>query len=97
MTKQTQHTARQLAPAIGAEVLVRFESVNIACTVVDAKNSWGQVRLLIQPVAGKGQQWIELGRLVDLVQVAAWTLQASACPRCSRVHRVDQTCAQEAR
>jgi hypothetical protein len=32
--------------------------------VIDAKNSWGKVRVLVQPLAGTGQQWIELGRLM---------------------------------
>ena len=60
----TQRTCRELTPAVGASVRVRFESLTIDCTVVDAKNSWGQVRLLVQPVAGTGAQWIEMGRLV---------------------------------
>lgn len=82
MTKQTQHTARQLAPAIGAEVLVRFESLTIACRVQDAKNSWGQVRLLVAPVAGRGEQWIELGRLVAAPQEAAGELWQAYCQTC---------------
>jgi hypothetical protein len=64
MTTTTQHTVRQLVPALGSTVLVRFEELTIECNVADAKNSWGKVRLLVEPLAGKGQQWIELGRLV---------------------------------
>ena len=60
----TQKTVRELTPAIGARVSVRFESLTIACTVLDAKNTWNKVRILVQPVAGQGEQWIELGRLV---------------------------------
>jgi hypothetical protein len=56
-------TALDMIPAIGARVLVRFETLQIECTVVNVKNSWGQPRLLIQPVAGNGEQWVELGRV----------------------------------
>ena len=63
MTTKTQQTVRELVPAIGATVGVRFESLIIDATVVDAKNSWGKVRLLIRPAAGVGEQWIELNRL----------------------------------
>jgi hypothetical protein len=61
----TQRTARELTPAIGQQVHVAFEQLTVLCTVLDAKNSWGKVRLLVQPVAGRGQQWIELQRLVS--------------------------------
>lgn len=61
---RARQTVRELAPAIGAKVRVAFENIAIDCTVVDAKNSWGQVRLQIQPLAGVGRQWIEMGRLI---------------------------------
>lgn len=60
----TRNTVQQLIPAIGAVVSVRYEEITVRCTVVDAKNSWGKVRLLITPELGNGSQWIELGRLV---------------------------------
>jgi hypothetical protein len=68
MTNRNTHrtapqTVRELTPAIGERIYVRFEQLTIDCTVVDAKNSWGQVRLLIQPVTGTGQQWVEMGRI----------------------------------
>ena len=70
-TTTTQHTVRQLTPAVGEQVLVRFEELALECTVVDAKNSWGKVRLLVRPVAGVGEQWVELGRLVNRAAAAA--------------------------
>jgi hypothetical protein len=59
----TRHTVRELTPAIGAQVGVRFEDLVIACKVCDAKNSYGKVRLLVVPVMGAGAQWVELSRL----------------------------------
>ena len=63
MTNRTQQTVRELMPALGEQVAVRFEDMIFDCTVLDAKNSWGKVRILVQPIKGTGQQWIELGRL----------------------------------
>jgi hypothetical protein len=56
-------TALDMIPAIGARVSVRFESIQIEATVKNVKNSWGQPRLLIAPVSGSGEQWVELGRV----------------------------------
>ena len=65
MTSHNQrNTASELIPAVGAQVLVRFEDLAVRCKVLDAKNSWGKVRLQITPVGGYNRQWIELGRLV---------------------------------
>jgi hypothetical protein len=65
MTMNTRrNTVQQLIPAIGAVVMVRFESITVACTVCDAKNAYGRVRLLITPELGSGSQWVELERLV---------------------------------
>ena len=52
------------AASAGAEVLVRFEDLHIACRVRDSKMAYGRPRLLVEPLAGVGQQWIELSRLV---------------------------------
>lgn len=58
------YTVKGLAPAIGQIVLVRFEEVKITCEIVDVKNSWNKVRVLVAPVNGVGTQWIELGRII---------------------------------
>lgn len=59
-------TARQMIPALGAPVLVRFESLAIACTVKDVKHVYGTARLLIVPVSGSGEQWVTLERVTVL-------------------------------
>jgi hypothetical protein len=56
-----------MIPAVGQTVQVRFEDLKITAQVVDVKMAWGRPRLLIEPVAGQGQQWIELPRVVGLV------------------------------
>lgn len=64
-----RQTVQQLIPAIGQDVMVRFESIVVACKVVDAKNSWGKVRVQIVPMSGTGTQWIELER----IQATDWS------------------------
>jgi len=67
----TRNTVQQLLPAVGSEVSIRVQDLVIRVTVLDAKNSYGQIRLLVTPVTGSGQQWIELGRLVVERSIAA--------------------------
>jgi hypothetical protein len=56
-------TALGMLPAIGAHVFVRFESLHVECWVKDVKNSYGQARLLVKPVTGTGEQWVEMRRI----------------------------------
>jgi hypothetical protein len=56
-------TAREMLPAIGAHVFVRFESLTVECWIKDVKNSYGKPRVLITPVVGSGEQWVEMGRV----------------------------------
>lgn len=65
------HTAKQMIPAINEQVIVRFESITVDCTVNDVKSSYGNIRLLVIPVSGGGSQWVELGRVQRRVQNSA--------------------------
>jgi hypothetical protein len=56
-------TAREMVPALGTHVHVRFESLTVECWVKDVKNSYGKPRLLIVPVVGSGEQWVEMTRV----------------------------------
>ena len=58
-------TCTAMMPAIGASVIVRFEQLHIGCTVKDVKNSYGQPRLLVVPLTGTGEQWVEMGRVIN--------------------------------
>jgi hypothetical protein len=57
-------TCKDMIPAIGAKVAVRFESLTVVCEVRDVKMSWGKPRLLVVPVSGVGEQWVELSRII---------------------------------
>lgn len=56
-------TANEMIPAVGAKVLVYCESLGIECRVKDVKMSWGKPRFLVTPIAGNGEQWVEMGRI----------------------------------
>ena len=56
-------TAKEMIPTIDQDVLVNFDQIDVACIVRDVKSSYGRVRLLVEPVAGSGRQWVETSRL----------------------------------
>jgi hypothetical protein len=77
---RTPSTATELIPAVGTLVSVRFESVTVACRVLDAKKSWDKVRLEVTPLQGSGSQWVELPRIAGRLDV-----DSGACPGCGSV------------
>ena len=64
-------TCLSMLPAVGAKITVRFESLSIDCTVKDVKNSWGKPRLLVEPLTGRGEQWVEMSRVATLYPSAS--------------------------
>lgn len=55
-------TARELTPAIGQTVAYQpangYNLATFYCVVVDARERFGRADVQIQPIAGKGQQWV---------------------------------------
>lgn len=66
-------TAREMLPAIGQSVAVRFEEILVNCTVRNVKSSYGRTRLLVTPTAGMGEQWVELPRVAQLAKPGVTT------------------------
>jgi hypothetical protein len=58
-------TATQAVALVGHQVVVRFEEINVACTVKDVKQSYGGWRFKVTPQLGSGEQWIGEVRFVD--------------------------------
>lgn len=69
---EKQHAGSRQFPvaAIGAVVpiAVGVGDLVVSVTVRDVKTSWNQVRLLVTPVAGSGETWVELSRLRATVE-----------------------------
>lgn len=57
--------ASELIRLIDTFVSVRFETLLVDCKVIDAKAAYGKVRVLVVPVTGRGEQWVEDSRIVS--------------------------------
>jgi hypothetical protein len=64
------HTAKMMGAAIGQEVNVRSEGWIIPMLVVDVKSAWGAVRLLVCPLRGSGEAWVDLSRCVRTTETS---------------------------
>lgn len=56
-------TANEMIPAVGQTVELNADGLWFACTVADVKFSWGKPRLLVRPVTGSGERWVELSSI----------------------------------
>ena len=61
--KTAEQNASSLALYIGKCGVLRCEYLSIDITIADAKRSYGRTLLLVRPVAGTGEQWVEEGRV----------------------------------
>ncbi len=61
--RTADQNASSLALYIGKTGLLRCEYLSIEVTVADAKRSYGRTLLLVRPVSGAGEQWVEEGRI----------------------------------
>ncbi len=56
-------TITQLQRFIGKTGYLRREALEPFVKIHDVKLSYGQVRLLVKPVCGRGEMWIEQNRI----------------------------------
>ena len=61
--KTAEQNASSLALFIGKSGALRCEYLSVDVTVADAKRSYGRTLLLVRPIAGSGEQWVEEGRV----------------------------------
>ena len=61
--RTAEQNASSLALYIGKSGVLRCEYLSIDITVADAKRSYGRTLLLVRPVAGIGEQWVEENRI----------------------------------
>ena len=64
--KAANHHARPLALYIGKSGVLRCEYLSVDVTIVDAKRSYGRTLLLVRPIAGAGEQWVEVSRVAGI-------------------------------
>ena len=61
--KTAEQNASSLALYLGKTGVLRCEYLSIDVTVADAKRSYGRTLLLVRPVSGTGEQWVEESRV----------------------------------
>ncbi len=66
--KTSEQNASSLALYIGKTGVLRCEYLSVDVMIVDAKRSYGRTLLLVRPVAGSGEQWVEEGRVSGILE-----------------------------
>jgi hypothetical protein len=61
--KTFDQNASSLALYIGKTGVLRCEYLSVDVMIIDAKRSYGRTLLLVRPVSGTGEQWVEEGRV----------------------------------
>jgi len=64
--KTSEQNASSLALYIGKIGVLRCEYLSVDVTIVDAKRSYGRTLLLVRPVSGAGEQWVEESRVTGI-------------------------------
>ena len=57
MTQPT--SAADLVQMVGKVVAVKKDDLEVYCRVENAKSSYGRHRLLVKPIVGNGETWVE--------------------------------------
>ena len=61
--KTADQNASSLPLYIGKTGALRCEYLSVDVTVADSKRSYGRTLLLVRPIAGTGEQWVEESRI----------------------------------
>lgn len=56
-------TAQQMMAAVGRVGLLMIDSLRVPVEVLDSRYTFGRTDLLVSPVGGNGQQWVERARV----------------------------------
>jgi len=67
--RTSEQNASSLALYIGKTGVLRCEYLSIDVTIADAKRSYGRTLLLVRPISGSGEQWVEEGRVSGLSEL----------------------------
>jgi hypothetical protein len=61
--KAADQNVSSLALYLGKTGVLRCEYLSVEVTIADAKRSYGRTLLLVRPVSGNGEQWVEESRV----------------------------------
>ena len=68
--KTADQNASSLALYIGKTGALRCEYLSVDVMVADAKRSYGRTLLLVRPISGTGEQWVEESRISWITEEA---------------------------
>lgn len=54
---------REMAEMIGKTVRVKVEGFTVPMTISDVKTAYGNKRLLVSPIGGSGESWVDASRV----------------------------------
>lgn len=57
---------REMAEMIGTTVRVRVEGFTVPMTISDVKVAYGNKRLLVSPIGGSGEAWVDASRATPM-------------------------------
>jgi len=58
-------SAKEMVQFMDKQVDIAMEKLIVTCVVKDVRSSWGKVQLLVNPIAGSGEQWVAEERVVS--------------------------------
>ena len=64
--KNAEQNASSLALYIGKTGMLRCEYLSVQVEILDAKRSYGRTLILVRPVSGDGEQWVEENRVKNI-------------------------------
>jgi len=64
--RSAEQNASALSLYIGKTGVLRCEYLSIDVAIIDAKRSYGRTLLLVRPVSGEGEQWVEETRVNEI-------------------------------
>lgn len=53
-------TTATLSTMIGRHAYLAMGEISVEVVIIDVKERWGHTRYLVNPVAGRGQKWVEI-------------------------------------
>jgi len=56
----------ELNKLINQQVKVSIEGLSVSCIIVDAKSTFGHTRVLVRPVKGSGEAWVDISKVEGL-------------------------------
>ena len=56
-------TVASMSPIIGQAVQIKFEKISVECWIIDSRQVWNCLDILVEPVNGRGSFWVSKDRI----------------------------------